>query len=493
MTNASPLWTAIEAAAATGGRITGGWSVSGVSIDTRSLLAGELFVALKDVRDGHDFVDNAFAGGASAALVSHDVLNGRPGLVVDDVLTGLEALGVAARARMDGVCAAVTGSVGKTSVKEMLARIFRAAGRAHWSDKSFNNHWGVPLTLARMPRGTERAIFEIGMNTPGEIAPRSRMVRPQVAMITKIAAAHLEGMGSVEAVADEKADIFAGLLPGGAAILPADDHFFARLQLAAQRHQPDVEIFTFGSKPDARRAAPIGYETDGLSSRISVDVMGETVEVVIDAVGTHWALNVALALMAAKAAGVAPRAAAEALSGYAPPAGRGVAETLTLPDGDNFVLVDDSYNANPESMRAAIEGFARRPGRRIVALGEMRELGPDAAALHAGLAGPIIAAGVSAAVLSGAGMKPLADELARRDKALHIEHVDGPQMAAEAVIKLAARGDAILIKGSNASGMARVGSALRAMSDKARNTLAASSQDAGGRASKEEAGAKHAV
>ncbi len=184
---ADALWTSEEAAKATGGEPLGSWLANDVSIDTRSLKPGGLFVALKDVRDGHDFVDAAFAAGAGAALVSRDVLSGRPGLLVDDVLGGLEKLGTAARARTSGTCAAVTGSVGKTSVKEMLARIFRAAGRAHWSDKSFNNHWGVPLTLARMPQETERAIFEIGMNTPGEIAPRSKMVRPQVAMITKIA------------------------------------------------------------------------------------------------------------------------------------------------------------------------------------------------------------------------------------------------------------------------------------------------------------------
>src|SRR5690242_9137515 len=218
--NMSPLWTSEEAAKASGGKALGTWAVNGVSIDTRSLKPGELFVALKDVRDGHDFVANAFAAGAEAALVSRDVLGGRAGLMVDDVLAGLERLGLAARARNSGINAAVTGSVGKTSVKEMLARIYRAAGRAHWSDKSFNNHWGVPLTLARMHRETQRAIFEIGMNTPGEIAPRSKMVRPQVAMITRIAPAHLQGMHSVEAIADEKSDIFAGLEPGGAAILP---------------------------------------------------------------------------------------------------------------------------------------------------------------------------------------------------------------------------------------------------------------------------------
>jgi UDP-N-acetylmuramoyl-tripeptide--D-alanyl-D-alanine ligase len=470
-----PLWTSREAEQATGGRAVGAWAINGVSIDTRSLQRGNLFVALKDVRDGHDFLANAFAAGAAAALVSQDLLAGHPGLIVQDVLDGLERLGIAARARNPGVIAAVTGSVGKTSVKEMLARIFRAAGRAHWSDKSFNNHWGVPLTLARMPRDTERAIFEVGMNTPGEIAPRSIMVRPHISMITRVAPAHLLGMGSIDAVADEKAQIFAGLEPGGTAILPEKDYFFAKLKRHAEALQPTADILTYGGARGPASATPVSYETDGVTSRIAIDVMGDLVVVKLEAVGEHWAANAALALLAAIVAGVAPHHAAEALSGYAPPAGRGVAETLRLPQGGEVTLVDDAYNANPESMRAAIEGFARRPGRKVVALGEMRELGEGSAALHAGLAGAIIAAKVSAAVLSGGEMKHLADALKARESAMKVEHVTGPTEAAERVKSWLQPGDAVLIKGSNASGMARVGTALRQMSESA-----ASSQKASG-------------
>ena len=463
----SPLWTSEEAAAATGGKAQGAWAVNGVSIDTRSLAAGDLFVALKDVRDGHDFVDGAFAAGAGAAFVSRDVLGGRPGLVVDDVLPALERMGLAARARTGAVCAAITGSVGKTSVKEMLARIYRAAGRAHWSDKSFNNHWGVPLTLARMPRETERAIFEIGMNTPGEIAPRSGMVRPHIAMITKIAPAHLQGVGSIEGVADEKSDIFAGLLPDGAAILPAEDRFHDRLRAAALKLQPSARIYAHGGPADPRAATPAGYQTDGFVSTIDIDVMGEVVTVSLNAVGEHWAGNAALALLAAVLSGVPARDAAQALSGYAPPAGRGVAEAIKLTHGGEATLVDDAYNANPESMRAAIEGFGRRPGRRVVALGEMRELGEGSAELHAGLADAIIGANVSHAVLSGAEMRHLADALAARAPGMRVEHVTGPAEAAEQVKRWLEPGDAVLIKGSNASGMARVGTALRQMSESA--------------------------
>lgn len=467
----SPLWTSEEAAAATGGRAQGAWAVNGVSIDTRSLAAGDLFVALKDVRDGHDFVDGAFAAGAGATFVSRDVLGGRPGLVVDDVLPALERMGLAARARTGAVCAAITGSVGKTSVKEMLARIYRAAGRAHWSDKSFNNHWGVPLTLARMPRETERAIFEIGMNTPGEIAPRSHMVRPHIAMITKIAPAHLQGVGSIEGVADEKSDIFAGLLPDGAAILPAEDRFHDRLRAAALKLQPSARIYAHGGAPGPRTATPAGYQTDGFVSTIDIDVMGEVVTVSLNAVGEHWAGNAALALLAAVLSGVPARDAAQALSGYAPPAGRGVAEAIKLTHGGEATLVDDAYNANPESMRAAIEGFGRRPGRRIVALGEMRELGEGSVELHAGLADAIIGANVSHAVLSGAEMRHLADALAARAPGMRVEHVTGPAEAAEQVKRWLEPGDAVLIKGSNASGMARVGTALRQMSESAAANL----------------------
>jgi UDP-N-acetylmuramoyl-tripeptide--D-alanyl-D-alanine ligase len=469
-----PLWRSEEAEKATGGKAAGVWSVTGVSIDTRTLKPGDLFVALKDVRDGHDFVDNAFAAGAGAAFVSRDMLGRKPGLIVGDVLDGLEKLGRAARARTAATCAAVTGSVGKTSVKEMLARIFRAAGRAHWSDKSFNNHWGVPLTLARMAKDTERAIFEIGMNTPGEIGPRSLMVRPHLAMVTRIAPAHLQGMGSVEAVADEKAQIFAGLEQGGAAILPEKDYFFERLKRRAMDLQPSTQVLTYGGGRGPMSASPVTYETDGRTSRIEIDVMGDRVWVTLDAVGEHWAANAALALLAATVAGVAPKAAADALSGYAPPAGRGTAETLQLPSGGEATLVDDAYNANPESMRAAIEGLSRRPGRKIVALGEMRELGEGSAALHAGLAGPIVAAGVSAAVLSGAEMRYLATELSSRDRSIRVLHVEGPAQAADAIKSWVQPGDAVLIKGSNASGMSRVGIALRDMSERAGKSQKAS-------------------
>jgi UDP-N-acetylmuramoyl-tripeptide--D-alanyl-D-alanine ligase len=464
---AEPLWTSHEACEATGGRMAGTWAVKGVSIDTRSLKPGDLFVALKDVRDGHEFVPQAFAAGAEAALVSRDVLGAHPGLIVGDVLEGLEKLGLAARVRSNAKCVAVTGSVGKTSVKEMLARIFRAAGRAHWSDKSFNNHWGVPLTLARMPKDTERAVFEIGMNTPGEIAPRSRMVRPHVALITRVSPAHLEGMGTVEAVANEKADIFAGLEPCGTAILPAADQFFERMKAKALKHRPDARILAYGVG-DGLAAGVIDYETDGVSSLATVDVQGVRVSVTLEAVGSHWASNAALALLAASLCGVDVKVAAAALAGYAPPAGRGVAETLRLADGGEVTLVDDAYNANPDSMRAAVEGFASRPGRKLVVLGEMRELGSGSADLHASLARPLSDTGVAVAILSGGEMRHLESALARANPGIDVQFVERAEDAAAVLQKRLRSGDIILVKGSNASGMSKVSAALRASSEAVR-------------------------
>ena len=285
------LWTAADAAAATGGTTTGGWLASGLSIDTRSLAEGDLFVALTDQRDGHDFVANAFAAGASAALVSRPVTDaGGPLLMVDDVLPALEAMGIAARARCDAVRVAVTGSVGKTSIKEMLAQIFRAAGSAHWSVKSFNNHWGVPLTLARLPQNTERAVFEIGMSTPGELAPRSDMVRPHCAIITKIAGVHLEGLGSVAGVAEEKAGIFSGLEAGGVAVLPAEDAYLDLLRMRAKDAVADAEILTFGTG-GASDARVLDYRADGHGAVAELDVLGTRVSVKLQAGGAHWALN----------------------------------------------------------------------------------------------------------------------------------------------------------------------------------------------------------
>lgn len=454
------VWSASDIAAATGGTIVGDFESSGISIDTRSIEAGELFVALSDVRDGHDFVDSAFQKGAAGALVSRQVGDG-PQVIVDDVVPALEKLGIAARERApDCYRVAVTGSVGKTSVKDMVHRIFAAAGPAHASVRSFNNHWGVPLTLARMPADTRNAVFEIGMSTPGEIAPRSKLVAPQAALITKIAPAHLEGVGSIEGVADEKSDIFAGLQEGGAIVLPAKDKFLPRLVDKAKELAPSGVVVTFGVDREAF-ARVADFESDGQCATIGVALMGEMVYTRIDAVGEHWADNVAAALLlACIQSDISPQAAAEALTGYVPPAGRGTSETLTLPGGARVTLVDDSYNANPESMRAALTSFAERPaeGRRIVALGEMFEIGETSEAEHAALLDPVLASGAEIVLTVGAGMEALHSSLPGTIQAHHAVKSEGLN---EILKNLLADGDLLLLKGSNASGMGNVAEHLR--------------------------------
>lgn len=454
------FWTASDAVTATGGKTHASWLASGVSIDTRSLQPGDLFVALQDVRDGHEFVGAAFKAGAAAALVSRDVPNaGGPLLMVPDVLPALEALGIAARARSGAVRMAVTGSVGKTSVKEMLAQIFRAAGPAHWSVKSFNNHFGVPITLARMPQNTERAIFEIGMSTPGEIAPRSHMVRPHCAIVTKIAGVHLEGLGSVAGVAEEKSGIFAGMEAGGVAVLPAEDDYLELLKTRAVEAVADAELLTFGTSAGAD-ARVLAYEADGHGAVARLDVLGAQVSVKLQAGGAHWALNAAAAMLACVSCGrLSAEEAAEALSGFAPPAGRGQVETLALPNGGAAVMVDDSYNANPTSMRAALSALGTRPAkRRLVVLGEMGELGPDADRFHSELAGPVEASGAKIAFLGGKGMEPLSTALP--DAIVQHWHVDAGQLL-NSITAALQDGDTLLIKGSNSSGMVGLAEALR--------------------------------
>jgi len=453
-----PLWTSADIELATGGGATAPFCVTGgISIDTRTLQPGDLFVALKDQRDGHDFVEAAFNAGASGALVSKPVAGG-PVVQVDDVLDALTAMGIAARIRCGAIRTAVTGSAGKTSIKEMLARIYTAFGPAHSNAKSFNNHWGVPLTLARMPENTQRAVFEIGMSTPREIAPRSQMVRPQIGIITCIAAAHLEGLGSLEAIALEKADIFAGLEAGGTIILPAEDAFLEFLVKRARELCPTGNVETFGRSPNAT-ARIAAYETDGATSRITVDVVGRTATVEINAVGQHWAMNVAAALLAASQTGRSVEDCAEALSGYAPPAGRGTSETLVLPGGGSITLIDDAYNANPASMRAALQSLAQRTGgRRLAALGDMREIGPTSAEEHESLAGPILEAGVAGVFLAGAEMQHLARAL---PQGLPQESAPSADELWNQLKNNLKNGDLLLIKGSNASGMGKLADRLR--------------------------------
>lgn len=457
------LWTSAEAASASGGRAIGRWTAYGVSIDTRELTPGDLFVALKDRRDGHEFAPQAYDRGAAAALVDHTVGDG-PALIVRDTLDGLRRLGAAARDRAPAIRVAVTGSVGKTSLKEAIALIFRAAGRAHWSERSFNNHWGAPLSLARMPRATERAVFELGMNHAREIAPLSRLVRPHIAVITKIAPAHIENLGSLEGVADAKAEIFEGfeeLDDWGAAVIPGDDAYAERLGERAGASGAGW-LARFGTDQQAE-ARLISYDDDGREGRGEADIFGRRVTFRVRAGGAHWGLNAAAALAAAYLADVPLPVAVDALAEFAPPAGRGQAHVVAAPGG-SFTVIDDSYNANPESMAAALTALASRApgegGRRIAVLGEMRELGELSEEAHAALAAQLLDAGVGATLLVGEGMRALEASLSGELKGGW--RTDAAAAAADAV-KLVGPGDVVLVKGSNATGMSAVVSALRAL------------------------------
>ncbi|MBS0384526.1 MAG: UDP-N-acetylmuramoyl-tripeptide--D-alanyl-D-alanine ligase [Proteobacteria bacterium] len=462
---ATELWTAHDAQRATGGALQGGdsWSASGVSIDTRTLEPGDLFVALKDARDGHDFLSQAFVSGASAALISDPArAEGLgPTLVVHDVLDALRKLGAAARDRCAAKRIAVTGSVGKTSTKEALAACLAASGPTHRSIKSYNNHWGVPLTLARMPPDSAFGVFEIGMNHRGEILPLTQLVHPHAALVTTIAPAHVENLGSLEAVADEKGDVYAGLEPGGAALVPNEAPHASRLVAAAERH--GATLIRFGREAQCE-ARLIRFDMDDSGSNAEAEILGRVVRYRVGVEGAHWALNSVAALAAADVVGADLDAAAHALEHLRAFDGRGVAAKVKAPFGE-FMLVDDSYNANPASMAAAFATLAARKtgagGRRIAALGDMLELGPDERAYHAGLAEPLDKAGVDLVFAAGPRMAALIEALPPSRRGGYADNAD-------ALIPLIAgslrAGDVVLVKGSNGSKMSRVVSALTRLS-----------------------------
>ena len=458
----SVLWTSAELRAATGGMLAAEVAVTGISIDTRSLEPGDLFVALRDARDGHDFVADALAKGAACALVDRDV----PGLAagakllrVADTLAGLQALGAAARKRSTARVVGVTGSVGKTTTKEMLRLALGALGPAHAATASFNNHWGVPVTLARMPRDARFAAIEMGMNNRGEIAPLTRMARPHVAVITTIGTSHIGNLGSQEAIAEEKADILLGLEPNGAAILPADSPFLPRLMARAK--QAGARVLTFGesARADIQLTDYVAGADRG-TARLLMD--GLPLSVHLAAPGLHLAINACATIAAIHALEGDVVAAAEALAAFGAPAGRGQRVTLALPGGE-ALLMDDSYNASPASIRAALAVLAAQPAaRRVLVLGDMRELGAEAAAMHADLAADVAAA-ADLVHCCGPLMRHLFDALPAAKRGEH-----APDSAALAPVVAAATrpGDAVLVKGSLGSRMATVIAALKSLNDK---------------------------
>jgi UDP-N-acetylmuramoyl-tripeptide--D-alanyl-D-alanine ligase len=461
----SGLWIGRELAGALGADPTSplARAVEGVSIDTRTLRPRELFFAIHgDTRDGHDYVARAFEAGASASVVVRDRAGALaafgPVYPVEDTLKAMERLGVAARARTSARIAAVTGSVGKTSAKEMLRTMLSACGPTHASAASYNNHWGVPLTLSRMPADAEFGVFEIGMNHPGEITPLTRMARPHAAMISTIAPVHIEHLGSIEAIAEAKAEIFLGLEPDGAAILNRDAPQFERLARAAGARGARVRTFGAAEGCDARLIHLAGGEN---GSRVTAALDGRTLEFDLGAPGLHMAQNALGALLAAHALGADVSAAAAALAGFSPPKGRGERLSIAAPGGA-FTIIDESYNANPASMRAALRLLgAASPGpngRRIAVIGDMLELGPNGAAMHAELAAELAANKVD--LLFGAGplTRALYDAAPSSMRAAWAER--SSQLASEVAGVLRA-GDVAMVKGSNGSRMGPLVKALR--------------------------------
>ncbi len=454
----SVLWTAREIAAATGGAALADFSVSGVVFDSRRVTPGDLFVALPGSQaDGHGFVAGALAAGAAGALVAHvpaGVAADAPLVQVDETMAGLEALARTARTRADAVIIGVTGSVGKTGTKEALKTALSASGQSHASVGSFNNHVGVPLSLARMPADTRFGVFEMGMNHAGELTLLSRLVRPHIAIVTTVEPAHMAFFASVEAIADAKAEIFGGVPAGGAAVLNRDNAHFDRLATAARArgvhvvgfgtgHGCHVQLLDMVLKPDMTVVdAMIG------SRRVTYK---------IGAPGRHWAMNSLAVMAAVELAGADISLAALALADLTPPAGRGKRTELRLKTGGTILLVDESYNASPASMRAAFANLRTAEpgprGRRIAVLGDMRELGDDADALHAGLAPDLVASGADLVFACGPHMKALYDAL---PATLQAAHTPDSKSLAPIVREAVRQGDVVVVKGSLGSYMAAI-------------------------------------
>jgi UDP-N-acetylmuramoyl-tripeptide--D-alanyl-D-alanine ligase len=448
----SALWTSDEIARATGGTASASFEVTGVTFDSREVGAGDLFVAMPGtVHDGHLFVESAFQAGAAGAIVSRPVDG--PHVLVDDTFAALQALGRASRERSGATIVGVTGSVGKTSTKEALyAALDRnQPGKVHRSVKSYNNHTGVPLSLARMPRDAEFAVLEMGMNNKGEIAALTRQVRPHVAIITSIAPAHIENLGSMEAIADAKAEIFDGLEPGGTAIVPNDTPHRDRLVKAARRHAD--RIITFGGG-DADVHALHAVGADGGGSLISAALLERELTFTISQRGEHWVSNSLAVLAAVEAVGADVALAGLALADLGGLKGRGQRHIIEV-DGGEALLIDESYNANPASMAATLKslGAESDASRRIAVLGPMRELGEHSAELHAGLAPAVRAAHVDELILIGEEMRPLAEKVIGN---ISLDLVSSVDEAIEALRRMVRPGDAVLVKASNSVGLAKL-------------------------------------
>jgi UDP-N-acetylmuramoyl-tripeptide--D-alanyl-D-alanine ligase len=451
------LWTAQEIALATGGAAHGDFSAAGVAFDSREIGPGHLFIAMKgEATDGHKFLDRAFAGGAAGAIVSEEIQ--QPHVHVADSFQALNDLGRASRARTSARICGVTGSVGKTGTKEALfAALERSArGRAHRSVKSYNNHTGVPLSLARMSREARYGVFEMGMNHAGELAALTQLVRPHVAIVTAVASAHREFFDSEEAIADAKGEIFQGLEPGGTAIVPFDSPHRDRLLAAARPYAATVLTFGLGEGADIRGRDVV--PASGGGSLVTAMLPGADLTYTISQPGEHWVSNSLAVLGAVQAMGGDLAQAGLALADMAGLKGRGERHQVRL-DSGTALVIDESYNANPSSMRATLKtlGAQKVDGRRIAVLGAMRELGVGSDDFHAGLAEPIEAACVEHAILVGQELEPLAKALGEK---VNVTHVGDAAAALGTLREIMAPGDAILVKGSNSVGLSVLVEAL---------------------------------
>lgn len=455
-----PLWTANDIAAVTGGRLIGDdFAVTGISIDTRTIQPGDLFIALKGPRmDGHDYADAALEKGAAGILVEKGM---KPkSVIVADTFRALHDLGAGARERSHAHIIAVTGSVGKTSTKEMLAGVLKSFGKTHAAEASLNNHWGVPLSLARLPVDAEYAVFEIGMNHAGEIAPLSKLVSPQVAMITTIAAAHIQHLGSIENIAKAKAEIFQGMDANGIAVLPRDNDQFALL-VAEARTQGLQKILSFGEHPESDiRLASIDQGSE--SSDVSFVYDGRQHTFALTIPGKHQAINALGVIAVLTAVGVDLEEALDGFSDLSPVKGRGNRFSVTVKEGKASIkVIDETHNASPIAVEAALKVLVHvpTPGRRIVILGDMLELGDESPELHKGLKKPLLEADPGLVLTCGPMMAHLAQTLPK-DGSKH--YPDSTALAAD-IGNILQSGDVVLVKGSRGSKMTLVIDAIKQM------------------------------
>lgn len=448
----SVLWTSAEIAEATGGRFSTEkpFLAFGICIDSREVKPGDLFVPLKEARDGHDFIKSAMANGAAGTL--SEVATDAPHVRVKDSFEALVDLGGKGRDRSTAKRIAVTGSVGKTSVKDALHTMLSAFGQTHKSRRSFNNHYGVPITLATMPQTTDFGVFETGMNHAGELTDLSKQVAPHIALITTVAGAHQANFASIDAIADAKAEIRHGLMPGGVLILNADNAYTPRIRAQAE----DVKILSFG-RAESADVTIVTSTHHARGGQIQLRVDGTRIDVTLNVAGQHWGYNAAACIAVAYALDLDLQQAAHALAQVTASDGRGDVTRLMIA-GKSVTLIDESYNANPTSMRAAIAAASLVAGRKIAVLGDMYELGPDELEHHAGLAEPLVTAGFARVLMIGECMRALRGTLPQGLRGIQADTIDMIEAALQDEIQ---EGDVLLIKGSNATGLGQLAKGLK--------------------------------